>query len=349
MSDYLQSLRFTRGNVHARARLSHASIEKPQMGWGEVGEGVRVIQQSLIDLGFRLPRSTGRYGSPDGIFGDETKEAVRAFQLDQQRFGLKLTGVVDRATIFRLDQFFQQPGAVPLELPALPAGSSLTHKFTVAFRPITSATPDVPASRMLEAARVVYGMYGFRIDEEPAVTLPMTPREQRALDIYKSSCKWDLPPHEETDSQKLLFSLERRMGAKDLEVITELGLGDKKLPAALSAGRPPHRRSGAGPTTILVFIVSGMYGPDGRYNGIRGCAAHRPGDPAVVIRARNITHWLMAHEVGHVLLGSSFQPVHSDDESNLMFKDDIEYNYNAGLTEGQVRAIRRSPSCLRIR
>src|SRR5690606_16447248 len=68
----LSSPRFA-GNT----RLEKAASNKPAMGWGEKGEPVRVIQQALIDLGYWLDISTKKFGSPDGIFGNETYERVK--------------------------------------------------------------------------------------------------------------------------------------------------------------------------------------------------------------------------------------------------------------------------------
>ena len=47
---------------------------------GEQGEPVKTLQKALIQLGHPLPVSTQKTGSPDGIFGSETDQAVKAFQ-----------------------------------------------------------------------------------------------------------------------------------------------------------------------------------------------------------------------------------------------------------------------------
>jgi hypothetical protein len=49
-----------------------AAINKPPLPMGSVGAGVAGVQQGLIDLGFEMPKSTARFGAPDGIFGGET-------------------------------------------------------------------------------------------------------------------------------------------------------------------------------------------------------------------------------------------------------------------------------------
>jgi peptidoglycan hydrolase-like protein with peptidoglycan-binding domain len=54
---------------------------------------VKRVQQRLGDLGY------AEVGTPDGLFGDATREAVRAFQ---QAAGLAATGEVDCATAVAL-------------------------------------------------------------------------------------------------------------------------------------------------------------------------------------------------------------------------------------------------------
>lgn len=55
---------------------------------GDKGEAVKELQTRLNDLGYAV-------GTPDGIFGKKSEEAVKSFQKDQ---GLEATGVVDEAT-----------------------------------------------------------------------------------------------------------------------------------------------------------------------------------------------------------------------------------------------------------
>ncbi len=59
------------------------------------GEGVKRIQQALIDLGFAVK------GGADGLYGLGTRSAVQQFQREQ---GLTVTGQVDRATLLMLDK-----------------------------------------------------------------------------------------------------------------------------------------------------------------------------------------------------------------------------------------------------
>ena len=96
-------------------RLLSASYNSPPMKRPEQGEAVRLIQQALIDLGYPMPKSTRKYGSLDGIYGNETVSKIRVFQ---KANGLKHDGVVGRNTMAKFDSLL--PLAAP-RLPPLPA------------------------------------------------------------------------------------------------------------------------------------------------------------------------------------------------------------------------------------
>src|SRR5271156_4563177 len=90
----LKSPRFS-----ANERLRRADENRPAIARGETGEAVRILQQALIDLGFPLPISTRRYGSPDGVFGQETVGKVREFQIKNR---LSPDGLVGHKTMTAL-------------------------------------------------------------------------------------------------------------------------------------------------------------------------------------------------------------------------------------------------------
>lgn len=75
-----------------------------------------------------------------------------------------------------------------------------------------------------------------------------------------------------------------------------------------------------------------------------GCGGHAPGRPAATVAA-NTTEWATAHEVGHVLLTSSFIPAHFVNTNNLMWDKVLYFSGTPLLTEKQVAQIRRSPCC----
>ncbi|NLT97168.1 MAG: peptidoglycan-binding protein [Christensenellaceae bacterium] len=57
---------------------------------GKKGEDVRLVQQELMMLGYDL----GKWGA-DGIFGSQTRNAVRKYQKDHK---LKVDGIVGKQT-----------------------------------------------------------------------------------------------------------------------------------------------------------------------------------------------------------------------------------------------------------
>jgi len=91
-------------------------------------------------------------------------------------------------------------------------------------------------------------------------------------------------------------------------------------------------------TDIAVFIVDQF-----QEAGNDGCAGHAVGLPACAV-THNCMAWTVAHEVGHVLLTSTFVPVHTGSPRNLMFAG----NWTSSpptLTEKQLAKIRSSLLC----
>ena len=103
------------------SRLEHVEKNSPVMRKGEQHHAVRLVQQSLIDLGFPMPTSTKKYGSPDGIYGSETRKKVHQYQSGVST--LSADGVVGKNTIRSLDAAL--PNASPV-LPSLPARARYT-------------------------------------------------------------------------------------------------------------------------------------------------------------------------------------------------------------------------------
>lgn len=97
-------------------RLEKAADNNPPLCQGETSNGVALVQAALITLKYMLPISTTKkHGAPDGIFGEETKSAVMAFQTDQK---LKADGIAGQKTIARLDSLLPlAPLPKPLKLP----------------------------------------------------------------------------------------------------------------------------------------------------------------------------------------------------------------------------------------
>lgn len=107
-------------------RVQSASSNAPPFRRGETSNGVRALQEALIDLGYTMPKSQQR-NECDGIFGPETEQTVRRFQQDH---GLSVDGVAGRQTLSAMDQLFlahdpyyKEPAVANAKLQAQMAGS----------------------------------------------------------------------------------------------------------------------------------------------------------------------------------------------------------------------------------
>jgi peptidoglycan hydrolase-like protein with peptidoglycan-binding domain len=105
----------TSPRLAGNARLRQAFRNRPPVVFGERGEAVARIQQTLLDDGLELPVSTRRTGLPDGIFGEETEGAVKAFQ---RKHRIGDDGRVGHDTLIELDKVASAP--TPREQPLAP-------------------------------------------------------------------------------------------------------------------------------------------------------------------------------------------------------------------------------------
>lgn len=92
----------------ANNRLAWAGDNSPVMKKGEAGQAVRLVQQALIDLGYPLPQTVKKLGTPDGVFGKETKQAAWKFQADK---GLpSQDGIIGAQTMAKFDDLlYKEP------------------------------------------------------------------------------------------------------------------------------------------------------------------------------------------------------------------------------------------------
>lgn len=178
-------------------RLQRASENKPPMGRGECGEPVRLVQQALMDLGFAMPISTRKFGSPDGVYGNETVAKVREFQT---KYKLGLDGVVGRQTMAKLDELLPRAGN---PLPPLPR-HGFTHKIRLHLRSIDS--PKVAEFTQLKVMEETFAQYGIKIEMASGESVALKEDEQLTLTIVDGNCKWD----QVSDEQKFLHNLGSR-------------------------------------------------------------------------------------------------------------------------------------------
>jgi peptidoglycan hydrolase-like protein with peptidoglycan-binding domain len=100
----------TNPRFSSNPQLRAASENSPPLQQGARGEGVAILQQALVDLGFDMPNSTGqRSRLPDGIFGMETLLTVKNFQ---RRSGLQIDGIAGRQTLAALEKAIAAAAAV---------------------------------------------------------------------------------------------------------------------------------------------------------------------------------------------------------------------------------------------
>lgn len=88
-------------------RLQRAARNAPAIRHGEPDRvAVAILQKALVDCGFAMPRSTRPDGSMDGIFGGETEQKVKDFQVKNglvNRHGAA-DGIVGHNTMTTLDR-----------------------------------------------------------------------------------------------------------------------------------------------------------------------------------------------------------------------------------------------------
>ncbi|MCC7308600.1 MAG: peptidoglycan-binding protein [Acidobacteria bacterium] len=272
----LQSPRFrsSRKLVQAEAGLTIRT--------GASGRHVHLVQMALIDLGYPMPRSTTdpRY-SPDGVFGNETRDKLIAFQNANR---IPPTGAIDRATIQALDRLCR----------------NYSHRVRLHFRSLSEN--NVPFERGLSDAEIVYGQYGIKIEFASGMSLMLTAQEEADFAVVDDACTWTI-----TDGE---YARLHQMGP----AIPQVDIG--------------------------VFYVRAL-------SDAGGCGGHMVGRPACTVAA-NVTRWATAHEVGHVLLTSNFNPTHVASNRNLMMADVLHFSTTPVLTDRQVAQIKASPCCTRV-
>lgn len=263
--------------------LQKAAANNPPLSKGARGRSVHLVQMALLDLGYRLPGSTGGIYSPDGIFGNETVGVVKQFQRDSH---INDDGVVGRATMEALDLRFPRH----------------QHRVRLHFRSIALTT--VPFDRMLADAENVYGQYGIKAEYANGESLALTPDQTTLFDRIDQACNWTLD--------------------------------DGEFNQLHSLGSP------APTNEVLVYYVKSF-----SQGNLLGCGGHATNRPALTVAAR-ASRWDTAHELGHVLLGSGFSPVHVNDTRNLMHPTASSFMDIPVLTNMQVAQMRRSICCRSI-
>src|SRR4051794_8931563 len=86
-------------------QLQDASDNNPPLSIGSQGEGVKILQTALRDLGHEMP-ITFASGEADGQYGQESFDAVTAFQADCAFDASGQDGIAGTDTLAALDAIF---------------------------------------------------------------------------------------------------------------------------------------------------------------------------------------------------------------------------------------------------
>lgn len=98
----------THPKLSGNLRLQAAANNNPALGALDSGNpAVRLLQEALVELGFKLPQSTKPSGDLDGVYGLEMHAVVRAFQ---RKHGLKEDGAAGHDTLHKIDTLLPRGG-----------------------------------------------------------------------------------------------------------------------------------------------------------------------------------------------------------------------------------------------
>ena len=174
----------------------------------------------------------------------------------------------------------------------------------------STAMPVVPELTALANAQQVYDGCNVLLEFASGLSMGASGMDLLLLDASDATCNWD----DASDQQKLLEQLGGRQGV--------------------------------GPNDVVVYYVNQISQKSG--GPLNGCAGHRRGMAAVAVAASG-SPWTLAHELGHVLLGPSFSPVHHPDTINIMFAPTTGITAAVpSFTPEQVARLRASPFCVPI-
>lgn len=136
------------------------------------------------------------------------------------------------------------------------------------------------------------------------------------------------------NGESLLFSAQDQAKFEEVDQQCDWDLSVGEFNELHSRGSPAAR------TDVLVYFVKSFK------EQLKGCGGHTKDRPACTV-AESGTRWTVAHELGHVMLGSGFSPVHVTDTRNLMNTTTATITGVPTLTDKQLARIRASAVCHR--
>ena len=153
---------------------------------GSRGTNVRILQQKLIDMGYLT-------GEADGIYGNQTRDAVQAFQ---QRNNLEADGIAGRMT---LDKLYNDPAALPAAGFATPVPVTPTPEPASALVSVQYLMQD---GQMLAQAQVkcyagdntlwadlAYLPQGYRLTEDVPQTVTVSAQGAASVEVISFYCE----------------------------------------------------------------------------------------------------------------------------------------------------------------
>jgi hypothetical protein len=177
----LTSPRFRNERELMAIEANHAVMRR-----GSHGRHVHLVQMALIDLGFGMPVSTSSNDySPDGVYGIETENVVKAFQRSLPPAGLTPDGVLGQLTLRELDKRHPQ----------------FTHRFNLHFRSL--ALSDVPFDRLMSGAAQIYAQYGVEARFASGQSLGLSLEQEDRFNVVRQNCNWVMNSGEFADLHRL--------------------------------------------------------------------------------------------------------------------------------------------------
>lgn len=204
-----------------------------------------------------------------------------------------------------------------------------THKVKLHFRNLTGKI--LPGKFILKSIQKVYHPHGIKIELVSSKDISLSKKVMKKYKVVDGACKWDMNDPN-VNEMGLIHKMEKRSsfrsGFFDWVPISIPFLKDlEKLPE---------------PDEIVVFFI-------GKFNSsLLGCGGHLPNAPGAIVDFKYSYRWDTAHEIGHVLLSSSYSPVHHTKKENLMYQYSNSSKKVPKLGNKQLKQMKKSVACIKI-
>jgi peptidoglycan hydrolase-like protein with peptidoglycan-binding domain len=196
------------------------------LGDGASGTHVTVVQQALMDAGFDLPR----YGA-DGVYGSETRRAVRAFQRDEGLSGKEVDGLVGPQTMGLLDQRFASHG------PSHELATDSSRSLMEGTRSLSASDRTAVEAAITTEQRTPSGSLPTFNRTIPGASEPYEERiEERLNDVIDAQYRHLVDERPSRDSSNLLSGSTIDQVARTAKEVTDDVFGNYQTGPALTYG-----------------------------------------------------------------------------------------------------------------